>query len=79
MTVFEATGSKAPSGVTPSGRLLLLISRMGVRSVELIPVIAVKVLAASVFARLPGFSARMHWFLKRRPGAIVLTELVPAK
>jgi hypothetical protein len=31
-----------------------------VRPVELIPVITVEVLAASIFARLPGFSARRY-------------------
>jgi hypothetical protein len=35
--------------------------------VGLIPRFAVEVLDASVFARLPGLSARMHWFLKHRP------------
>jgi Glycosyl hydrolase family 63 C-terminal domain len=35
--------------------------------VGLIPLFAVEVLDASVFARLPGFSARMHWFLNHRP------------
>jgi hypothetical protein len=35
--------------------------------VGLIPLLAVEVLDASVFARLPGFSARTHWFLDHRP------------
>ncbi|HJU15181.1 MAG TPA: glucosidase [Stellaceae bacterium] len=35
--------------------------------VGLIPLFAVEVLDASVFARLPAFSARMHWFLDHRP------------
>jgi hypothetical protein len=41
--------------------------------VGLIPLFAVEVLDASVFARLPGFSGRMHWFLDHRPH---LAELV---
>jgi len=35
--------------------------------VGLIPLFAVEVLDASVFARLPTFSARTHWFLEHRP------------
>jgi hypothetical protein len=35
--------------------------------VGLIPLFAVEVLDASVFARLPAFSARTHWFLDHRP------------
>jgi hypothetical protein len=35
--------------------------------VGLIPLFAVEVLDTSVFARLPLFSARTHWFLERRP------------
>ena len=35
--------------------------------VGLIPLFAVEVLDASVFARLPAFSARTHWFLNHRP------------
>jgi hypothetical protein len=35
--------------------------------VGLIPLFAVEVLDASVFSRLPGFSARTHWFLDHRP------------
>jgi hypothetical protein len=35
--------------------------------VGLIPLFAVEVLDASVFARLPKFSARSHWFLEHRP------------
>ena len=35
--------------------------------VGLIPLFAVEVLDASVFARLPRFSARSHWFLEHRP------------
>ncbi|MBO0735013.1 MAG: glucosidase [Alphaproteobacteria bacterium] len=35
--------------------------------VGLIPLFAVEVLDASVFARLPRFSARTHWFLEHRP------------
>jgi Glycosyl hydrolase family 63 C-terminal domain len=35
--------------------------------VGLIPLFAVEVLGASVFARLPDFSERMHWFLDHRP------------
>jgi hypothetical protein len=35
--------------------------------VGLIPLFAVEVLDASVFRRLPGFSARTHWFLDHRP------------
>jgi hypothetical protein len=35
--------------------------------VGLIPLFAVEVLDASVFARLPHFSARTHWFLEHRP------------
>ena len=35
--------------------------------VGLIPLFAVEVLDASVFARLPDFSARTHWFLDHRP------------
>jgi hypothetical protein len=35
--------------------------------VGLIPLFAVEVLDSSVFARLPGFSARAHWFLAHRP------------
>jgi Glycosyl hydrolase family 63 C-terminal domain len=35
--------------------------------VGLIPLFAVEVLDASVFARLPRFTARMHWFLEHRP------------
>jgi hypothetical protein len=35
--------------------------------VGLIPLFAVEVLDASVFARLPTFSARAHWFLDHRP------------
>jgi hypothetical protein len=35
--------------------------------VGLIPLFAVEVLDASVFSRLPGFSARTHWFLEHRP------------
>ena len=41
--------------------------------VGLIPLFAVEVLEASLFARLPGFSGRMHWFLDHRPH---LAELV---
>src|SRR6202045_2418746 len=33
----------------------------------LIPLFSVEVLDASVFARLPRFSARAHWFLEHRP------------
>jgi hypothetical protein len=41
---------------------------MRVRSlVGLIPLLAVEVLDASVFARLPKFSTRAHWFLEHRP------------
>ncbi len=35
--------------------------------VGLIPLFAVEVLDSSVFARLPKFSARAHWFLDHRP------------
>src|SRR5207253_983137 len=35
--------------------------------VGLIPLFAVEVLDASVFTRLPRFSARAHWFLEHRP------------
>jgi hypothetical protein len=35
--------------------------------VGLIPLFAVEVLDASVFTRLPRFSARSHWFLEHRP------------
>ena len=35
--------------------------------VGLIPLFAVEVLDASVFTRLPKFSARAHWFLEHRP------------
>jgi hypothetical protein len=35
--------------------------------VGLIPLFAVEVLDASVFTRLPRFSARTHWFLEHRP------------
>jgi len=35
--------------------------------VGLIPLFAVEVLDASVFARLPRFAARSHWFLEHRP------------
>ena len=35
--------------------------------VGLIPLFAVEVLDGSVFARLPEFSARAHWFLEHRP------------
>jgi hypothetical protein len=35
--------------------------------VGLIPLFAVEVLGASVFTRLPKFSARAHWFLDHRP------------
>ncbi len=35
--------------------------------VGLIPLFAVEVLDSSVFARLPKFSARAHWFLEHRP------------
>jgi hypothetical protein len=35
--------------------------------VGLIPLFAVEVLDASVFAHLPRFSARSHWFLEHRP------------
>jgi hypothetical protein len=35
--------------------------------VGLIPLFAVEVLDASVFARLPRFNARTHWFLEHRP------------
>jgi hypothetical protein len=35
--------------------------------VGLIPLFAVEVLDATVFSRLPGFSARTHWFLDHRP------------
>jgi len=35
--------------------------------VGLIPLFAVEVLDASVFARLPAFSGRAHWFLDHRP------------
>ncbi len=35
--------------------------------VGLIPLFAVEVLDASVFTRLPNFSARAHWFLDHRP------------
>jgi hypothetical protein len=35
--------------------------------VGLIPLFAVEVLDASVFSRLPSFSARTHWFLDHRP------------
>src|SRR5467141_666301 len=35
--------------------------------VGLIPLFAVEVLDASVFARLPSFSTRAHWFLEHRP------------
>ena len=35
--------------------------------VGLIPLFAVEVLDSSVFARLPRFSARAHWFLDHRP------------
>jgi hypothetical protein len=35
--------------------------------VGLIPLFAVEVLDASVFSRLPNFSARAHWFLDHRP------------
>ena len=35
--------------------------------VGLIPLYAVEVLDASVFTRLPKFSARAHWFLEHRP------------
>jgi hypothetical protein len=41
--------------------------------VGLIPLFAVEVLDASVFARLPGFSGRLRWFLDHRPQ---LAELV---
>ena len=41
--------------------------------VGLIPLLAVEVLDSSVFARLPSFSARTHWFLDHRPK---LAELV---
>ena len=65
--VLEATGLK---------------DRQRVRSmVGLIPLFAVEVLDASVFARLPGFSACMHWFLRRRPHLVqlALAEPVPAE
>jgi hypothetical protein len=35
--------------------------------VGLIPLFAVEVLDSSVFAQLPRFSARLHWFLEHRP------------
>ncbi len=35
--------------------------------VGLIPLFAVEVLDASVFAKLPSFNARLHWFLEHRP------------
>ncbi|HEY3908874.1 MAG TPA: glucosidase [Stellaceae bacterium] len=45
------------------GRIPLRLRSM----VGLIPLFAVEVLDASVFTRLPKFSARAHWFLDHRP------------
>ena len=45
------------------GRVPLRVRSM----VGLIPLFAVEVLDASVFTRLPRFTARLHWFLDHRP------------
>ena len=42
--------------------------------VGLIPLFAVEVLDASVFTRLPKFSARAHWFLEHRPQLALLVS-----
>jgi hypothetical protein len=42
--------------------------------VGLIPLYAVEVLDASVFTRLPQFSARAHWFLEHRPRLALLVS-----
>jgi hypothetical protein len=42
--------------------------------VGLIPLFAVQVLEPELLARLPGFSARMDWFLKHKPGKAALVS-----